>query len=615
MATATATNPGPVHLNVPFRKPLEPTVETDDVPEGWADDHALAARGRDGPFVRTTQGRPTLTASDRAAVVRALNGADRGLIFCGPADRPTPDRDALLGLAKATGFPVLADPLSGIRFGDHTEEVTVLGGYDAWAPALRTRLPTPDVVLRFGASPTSKRTRKALADTTLSMEADAPRQFLVDPAGGWREAEFTATDTLVADPTHLASALAGRVERDGDGFADLLADVEADYRSLVAAEDRFFEGQVLADAAALAPDPATLFVSNSMPVRDLDRFAEPRAADITALGNRGASGIDGITSTALGAGSATDDPLVLVTGDLAYYHDTNGLLAVGRFGLDATIVLINNDGGGIFHLLPIEAHDTFEGYFRTPHGLDFSPTGDLYGLAFARTTTREGFREAYTASVEREERRSSRSGSTRRRATPCARSSRSASRRNSTLPSEREQVRARDDERDPAERPRDDARHREQADSRERQRRGRDGRQRAEDEHTGLGHRERVRDEQEGDDGGRDPDTERERREHRHAEQHRVAEEHRDGEQAPLDREPDRRLGARRDAVARPVRRGRPARPPRPARRGRRRAVPRRLRFGGAPPGVVTAAGPRVRPLSGRTSGTGVLAATAVPAP
>jgi 2-succinyl-5-enolpyruvyl-6-hydroxy-3-cyclohexene-1-carboxylate synthase len=156
---------------------------------------------------------------------------------------------------------------------------------------------------------------------------------------------------------------------------------------------------VLADAVALAPDPATLVVSNSMPVRDLDRFGRPREATLTVLGNRGASGIDGVTSTALGAGSAVDDPLVAVLGDLAYFHDMNGLLAVDRFDLDATIVCVNNDGGGIFHQLPIADHETFEEWFRTPHGLDFEPTADLYDLEFARTDDREQFRELYGESV------------------------------------------------------------------------------------------------------------------------------------------------------------------------------------------------------------------------
>jgi 2-succinyl-5-enolpyruvyl-6-hydroxy-3-cyclohexene-1-carboxylate synthase len=157
---------------------------------------------------------------------------------------------------------------------------------------------------------------------------------------------------------------------------------------------------VLSAVAAEAPDPATMMVSNSMPVRDLDRFGEPRAADLTVLGNRGASGIDGITSTGLGAGSATDSPLVLVTGDLAYYHDMNGLLAIGRCDVDATIVEVNNDGGGIFHMLPIEEFDPpFTEQFRTPHGLDYEATGDLYDFDFERVEELPAFRSAFRESV------------------------------------------------------------------------------------------------------------------------------------------------------------------------------------------------------------------------
>jgi len=118
------------------------------------------------------------------------------------------------------------------------------------------------------------------------------------------------------------------------------------------------------------------------------------------LGNRGASGIDGVTSTALGAGSAATDHLTLVIGDLAYYHDMNGLLAVARCGVDATVVLLNNDGGGIFHMLPIEAFDPpFTAEFKTPHGLDFEPSAELYDLEFARVRDRGAFRDAYERSV------------------------------------------------------------------------------------------------------------------------------------------------------------------------------------------------------------------------
>ncbi|WP_299262161.1 2-succinyl-5-enolpyruvyl-6-hydroxy-3-cyclohexene-1-carboxylic-acid synthase [Halorientalis sp.] len=401
VGATTATPAGPVHLNCPFRKPLEPVDVDGDVPGGLADRAPLAVEGRDGPYVERTAGRPELTETEVDDVAAALRNGDRGLLVAGPADAPGLGPEAVADLAAATGFPVLADPLSGLRFGDHLDRagVTVCGGYDSYLDGAGD-WPDPTVVMRFGASPTSKVLRQYLRDR-------ADRQFVVDPAGGWREAEFTATDHLVADPSRLARALAERfddgVTDTGDsGYRERFASAERDYWDLVddARADEPFEGQVLATVTERVPDPATLFVSNSMPVRDLDRFGRPRATDLTVLGNRGASGIDGITSTALGAGSATGDPLVLVTGDLAYYHDTNGLLSLARCGVDATIVLVNNDGGGIFHILPIEDFDPpFTEQFRTPHGLDFEPTADLYGLAFQRVRPDE-FAEAFEEAQE-----------------------------------------------------------------------------------------------------------------------------------------------------------------------------------------------------------------------
>jgi 2-succinyl-5-enolpyruvyl-6-hydroxy-3-cyclohexene-1-carboxylate synthase len=397
VATATGTEPGPVHLNVPFAKPLEPTPVEGDVPEGFGEAFPLAARGRDGPYVSVTRGRPELSAHERAELVAAAEAADRGLIVAGP--EAALRTEALRGLATATGFPVLADPLSGARFGSHVgaDPVTVCGGYDAYVGGLDEH---PDLVLRFGASPTSKPLRKYLA----AAAQEGARQVVVDPAGGWREAEFAATDLVVADPTELAAGLAGRVGREPGPWRERFARLETEYWELVGDRDeQLFEGAVLRELAAGAPDPSTLFVSNSMPVRDLDRFGRPRAADLTALGNRGASGIDGVTSSALGAGSAGEEPLVLAIGDLAFYHDSNGLLAVGRCDVDATVVLINNDGGGIFHMLPIEEFDPpFTEYFRTPHSLDFRPLAETYGLEYLPTASLPAFRDAYRASLESE---------------------------------------------------------------------------------------------------------------------------------------------------------------------------------------------------------------------
>lgn len=389
VSMTTSTPPGPVHLDFPFRKPLEPTIETNEIPDGWETDHPVAAHGRpDGrPYVRSMRSKETLGQEDLEDIANAIEGTDRGLIVAGPTDAAGYDSEAVSKFARATGFPVLADPLSGVRFGPN-RDVVVCGGYDSWVAA---EFPAPDLVIRFGASPTSKALRKALAETSA-------RQLLVDPGDGWREAEFAATDLVGADPSWFARAMAAGVDREPTAYSERLADLELNYWRLVGSADGYWEGRVLGDVTELVPEISTLFVSNSMPVRDLDRFGRPREADITVLGNRGASGIDGISSTALGAGSAADEPLVCVTGDLAYYHDTNGLLAVQRFDLDATIVLVNNDGGGIFHLLPIEEHDTFE-YFQTPHGLDFEPTGDLYGFEFARAGGPEAFRDLFRESV------------------------------------------------------------------------------------------------------------------------------------------------------------------------------------------------------------------------
>ncbi|WP_226023418.1 2-succinyl-5-enolpyruvyl-6-hydroxy-3-cyclohexene-1-carboxylic-acid synthase [Halomicrobium salinisoli] len=393
VATAERTPAGPVHLNVPMAKPLEPTPVEGDVPEDLAERAPLAVEGRDGPFVTTTEGRSRLDEADAERLADPLTDADSGLIVAGPASRPAPDREAMARLAEATGVPVLADPLSGHRFGH--DAPWLCGGYDSYLDA--DGWPDPDVVIRFGASPTSKVLRQYLRD------ADA-RQFVVDPAGDWPEASFTATDHVVADPSAVAAALADAVDREPTAWRDRFHAAERIHWDLAADahDERPFEGSVAAATAAAAPDPSTLFVSNSMPVRDLDRFAEPRPAAVTALGNRGASGIDGITSTALGAGSATDDPLLLLLGDLAYYHDMNGLLAVARCEVDATVVLVNNDGGGIFHKLPIESFDPpFTGQFRTPHGLDFEPTGDLYDLEYERvadpTAVAERVAESATA--------------------------------------------------------------------------------------------------------------------------------------------------------------------------------------------------------------------------
>jgi 2-succinyl-5-enolpyruvyl-6-hydroxy-3-cyclohexene-1-carboxylate synthase len=405
-AAGDGNPPGPVQLNAPFRKPLEPLppAETpegappDAVPEALlgASTPAVAGRAEGAPFVRWWSGGPDPGERAVADLASAVEATDRGLIVVGPADAPPLSGERLAALSAATGFPLLADPLSNLRYSECVERAPVCGGYDAYLdPRVTAAWPDPDLVVGVGASPTSKPLRKYLA------RVDA-RRVQVDPAGGWREATFTSTDQVVATPSALADAVLDRLSVDGartEWTERWLAAETAHRETLAAAHDGEItvevdgervtpagddvEGVALATAVESAPAGTTLFVSNSTPVRDLDRFVPPDERPLTVHGNRGVSGIDGTTSTAAGATTASDAPGLLVTGDLAWLHDTNGQLALRDHDVDLTAVVVDNDGGGIFHGLPVEqVEPPFTEAFRTPHGLDFSGTAETFELDY-----------------------------------------------------------------------------------------------------------------------------------------------------------------------------------------------------------------------------------------
>ncbi|MCM8749360.1 2-succinyl-5-enolpyruvyl-6-hydroxy-3-cyclohexene-1-carboxylic-acid synthase [Thermomicrobiaceae bacterium CFH 74404] len=398
-ATAREEPAGPVHLNFPFREPLIPlAAEPPDV----SGPEALAWLGRpDGePFARVLAGPRQPSAALVRDLAELLAGLPRGVIVAGPQ----PDEalaPALARLAATLGYPILADPLSQVRCGPHDRDL-VVDAYDAFLrdPEIAGAL-SPQAVLRFGAIPTSK-------PLLLYLERHAgAQQIVVDPAG-WPDPLHLASHVVHADPAALAEALATQLAgidcRPDPGWSELWRSIDMRARATIREEvERIqepFEGRVFAELAALLPDGATLFAGNSMPVRDLDTFFPGSGHRLRFLANRGANGIDGVVSTALGAAAALPAPLILVIGDLSFYHDMNGLLAARRHGLRATIVLLNNDGGGIFSFLPQAEHgEQFERLFGTPHGLDFRHAAALYGLAFTRVESWPAFREAVRASL------------------------------------------------------------------------------------------------------------------------------------------------------------------------------------------------------------------------
>ncbi|HKG17980.1 MAG TPA: thiamine pyrophosphate-dependent enzyme, partial [Solirubrobacteraceae bacterium] len=359
--TALEGPPGVVHLNFPLSEPL--------VPDGPLPDDSTG-RPDGAPWVRSVR-----AGHDPGRIVelgRELVGdARRGVVVAGRLPGDAAVGGALAAACADAGLPLLADPLSGARRG-----VAAIAHYDALlrVGGFRDRL-RPEAVLRVGDLPTSKPLRGWLAGLDgVPQVAIAGAPVAADPAA-------VVGASVLGDPAGLVGVVA-ELERPDPGW--LASWRESDARAARAIhaglDGALSEPLVAARLGAGLPADATLVVASSMPVRDVETFFPARDPPPRVLANRGANGIDGTVSTAFGVAAADGGPVVLLIGDVALAHDVGGLLCASRLGLRITVVLLNNDGGGIFHFLPVaRERDVFERHVATPHGLDFSRAAALYG--------------------------------------------------------------------------------------------------------------------------------------------------------------------------------------------------------------------------------------------
>ncbi len=367
-AVAHALGPpaGPVHVNLPFREPLVPTG-AELVPAPGRSD------GRPWIDVVPPQRQPDDATVERfSAEVRAT---PRGVLLAGWGAGVSPT--TATRFATAAGWPILADPISGLRTGDHA-----VSAYDA---LLRVESVVasrrPDLGVRVGAPPTSKAATRWFGPDVAHR---AVRQWMIDPDGAWLDPNRSAEASFACDAEPLLGAVA-----DFLGPAPLSSEwldewMDSEARARHALDDLLdgwadpFEGRVARDLVAGLRAGANLAVASSMPVRDVESFAAPRDG-LRMLANRGVNGIDGFTSTVLGAAAMADGPTVALLGDLCFLHDTNGLLGVASRGIDATLVVVDNDGGGIFSFLPQAAEgEHFEMLFGTPHGIDLAAVASAH---------------------------------------------------------------------------------------------------------------------------------------------------------------------------------------------------------------------------------------------
>lgn len=382
LAAATGAPRGPVHLNLAFRDPLHA------VPDAHGFPHPLGGRTDGAPWVRVERA-PRPPGDDAvAAIAEEVASAEHGLIVAGEIDAhdPAAAADAVVAFADATGWPLIAEPQSGARRGPYAiSTAEALLRHEPFA-----RAHSPDVVVRVGRVATSK---------PLLAFVDSARQILVDPDAAWIDPSRSCAVAVDADPALLLGALAKTApqRRDG-GWTRSWLDAERRAREALDAaldgDDDPFEGRIARDVSAMLPTNAALVVASSMPVRDLDWFMAPRTGP-RVYANRGANGIDGFASTALGVALAnTGGPTVALTGDLSMLHDANGLLLTRNERVSVTFVVLNNDGGGIFSFLPYAGDPDFDRLFGTPLGVDLSALADLHGAGYARVERADGIMRA-----------------------------------------------------------------------------------------------------------------------------------------------------------------------------------------------------------------------------
>ena len=353
--------PGPVHLNLGFR---EPTVPTHD-----------DGRVRTLPFISATKGRsegkPWITAQRAAAVdlsfLDEVERARRGLVVVGEGAGGS---EVYAMLAERLGWPLIAEALSGAR---RPPSVSTYHHLLAGSPpALR-----PDLALCFGKTGLSPNLSALLSDPSII-------QVVAGAPGRWADPGRAVSHMASGSPTAVAQALLERVgERSGPrGWLEKWQKTEGVCRlvidDILDAIDLPTEPRTARDLSGLSV--GALVVGSSLPIREVEMFA--RTTPATVVGNRGASGIDGLVSTALGVAWTRPGRVVCLTGDLALLHDSNG------FGVNerpsCVMVVINNDGGGIFNFLPQARHPHFEKLFGTPHGRDFGTLAAFHELGYRK---------------------------------------------------------------------------------------------------------------------------------------------------------------------------------------------------------------------------------------
>lgn len=394
---ASASPAGPVHINCMFREPLAPVVTEEDLTAYVAPvQHWVETRW---PYTTYHNGAPAGPAVF-ALFQPAMAHEERAMLVVGQLASPA-ETTAVRALATHLGWPVCADITSGLRLG--AAEAPYVPYYDQLL--MSSHLPTalqPEFVLHLGGPLTSKRLNEHLAALrpTYVVVSDHPARQ--DPAH--LVTHRFPMGTLAFCPGLMASGLASMPQQATHAAVSRAQQLDAAIDAWLDACPAMTEIHVARCISRLRPAGTTLFLGNSMPIRDMDMYGAADGPPGPVVANRGASGIDGNIATAAGHAAATQRITTAILGDLATLHDLNSLALLRDKRARLILIVINNDGGGIFHFLPVAAHTAaFEQFFGTPHGMAFEAAATQFGLHYENPATPHDLAATYTAALARGE--------------------------------------------------------------------------------------------------------------------------------------------------------------------------------------------------------------------
>ena len=362
---AMDTKKGPVHINVPLFEPLVPELSRNHFEAGRSSFKVVKPNYSD--IFACGEGNNLLERYERI------------LILAGP-QIDIDEAETIRSFGEALQAPILADPLSNVR-GCSTSKV-VISTYDALlaGQALWHEL-KPDCVIQFGQIVVSKRVQQMIASwTDVEYIEVNPTMDSMNPTGKTTIHMQASIDVF----THLYGK-----NNNSDTYLNIWRRLEQAGKkqlSLAIDEPHCFEGRTIRELQKKIPEDGQIFVANSMTIRDFDYFWFSGESKAVLYGNRGVNGIDGTISTALGL-AVNGRPTYLVTGDLSLFHDLNGLAVAKTHNLNLTIILHNNDGGGIFEYLPQKGTKHFDYLFSTSQGLDYSGAAKLYGCGYTKISS------------------------------------------------------------------------------------------------------------------------------------------------------------------------------------------------------------------------------------